>query len=101
MEKEVVDNLWNGDIEAQIQAAMELSRLCNRQRHNLAESGVMVPLVSMLHSENYEAIEAALCALLSLSFGSERLVHSTPIFNLLSSVLQISCSPKYLHYQKT
>lgn len=76
MEKQIVETLWNGDSEAQIQAAMELSRLCNKKRHNLAESGVMVPLVSMLHSGNYEAIEASLCALLSLSFGSERLVHS-------------------------
>jgi len=76
MEKEILENLWNGDSEAQIQAAMKLSRLSNKQKHNLAESGVMVPLVSMLHSQNYEAIEASLCAFLSLSFGSERLVHS-------------------------
>lgn len=74
-----METLWNGESEAQIQAAMELSRLCNKKRHNLAESGVMVPLVSMLHSGNYEAIEASLCALLSLSFGSERLVHSPSI----------------------
>jgi hypothetical protein len=76
MEKEIVENLWNGDSEAQIQAAMELSRLCNKQKLKLAENGVMVPLVSMLHSENYEVIEASLCAFLSLSFGSDRLVHS-------------------------
>ncbi|KAK2365489.1 U-box domain-containing protein [Trifolium repens] len=72
MEKEIVENLWNGDSEAQIQAAMELSRLCNKQKLKLAENGVMVPLVSMLHSENYEVIEASLCAFLSLSFGSDR-----------------------------
>ncbi|XP_061357509.1 U-box domain-containing protein 3-like [Gastrolobium bilobum] len=72
MEKGVVESLWNGNIETQIQAAMQLCRLCRKQRHNLAETGVMVPLISMLYSENYEAIEAALCALLSLSFGSER-----------------------------
>lgn len=82
MEKVVVENLWNGDEEAQIQAAMELSGLCSKQRHNLAESGIMVPLVSMLYSENYEAIEASLCALLSIAFGSERLVHSASVFNL-------------------
>ncbi|KAH1132132.1 hypothetical protein AAZX31_05G003300 [Glycine max] len=72
MEKEVVENLWNGDRDSQIQAALELGRLSRKQRHKLEESGVMVPLVSMLHSQDYEAIEAALCALLSLSFGSER-----------------------------
>ena len=77
----MVENLWNGDREAQIQAAMELSRLSSKQRHKLAESGVMVPLVSMLHSEDCEAIEAALSALLSLAFGSERLVHSPLMFN--------------------
>ncbi|XP_020225074.1 U-box domain-containing protein 6 [Cajanus cajan] len=72
MEKEIVENLWNGDTESQIQAAMNLGRLSRKQRHMLEASVVMVPLVSMLHSENYEAIEAALCALLSLSFGSDR-----------------------------
>ncbi|XP_016200344.1 U-box domain-containing protein 3 [Arachis ipaensis] len=72
MEKVVVENLWNGDRDAQIQAAMELSRFSSKQRHKLGESGVLVPLVSMLHSEDYEAIEASLCALLSLAFGSER-----------------------------
>ncbi|XP_027358770.1 U-box domain-containing protein 12-like [Abrus precatorius] len=72
MEKEVVENLWNGDRDSQIQAAMKLSRLRSKQRHKLAESGAMVPLISMLHSKNYEAIEASLCALLSLCFGSER-----------------------------
>ncbi|RDY04400.1 U-box domain-containing protein 3, partial [Mucuna pruriens] len=72
MEEEVVENLWNGDRKSQIQAAIKLGRLSSKQRHKLEGSGVMVPLVSMLHSENYEAIEAALCALLSLSFGSER-----------------------------
>ncbi|KAJ7974636.1 U-box domain-containing protein [Quillaja saponaria] len=72
MEKVIVENLFNGDREAQIQAAMELSRLNTKQRHNLAERGVMAPLISMLHSEDFEAIEAALHALLSLAFGSER-----------------------------
>ncbi|XP_061343829.1 U-box domain-containing protein 3-like [Gastrolobium bilobum] len=72
MEKEVVENLWNGNREMQIQAAMELRKLSRKQKHYLAESGIMVPLVSMLHSQDYEAIEAALHALLSLAFGSER-----------------------------
>ncbi|KAK7339592.1 hypothetical protein VNO77_20270 [Canavalia gladiata] len=72
MEKEVVENLWNGNREMKIQAAIELRKFSRKQRHNLAERGVMVPLISMLHSEDYEAIEVALSALLSLAFGSER-----------------------------
>lgn len=72
MEKEVVENLWKGEREAQIQAAMEISRLSSKQRHKLAETGIMVPLLSMLHSQDYEAIHASLCALLCLAFGSER-----------------------------
>lgn len=74
MEKAVEENLFTGEREAQVQAATELANLTSKQRHKLAERGVIVPLVSMLHSEDYEAIEAALSALLSLAFGSERLV---------------------------
>lgn len=81
-----MENLWNGDRDSQIQAALELGRLSRKQRHKLEESGVMVPLVSMLHSQDYEAIEAALCALLSLSFGSERLVHHSPSNNIHSKL---------------
>jgi len=92
MEKEVVESLWNGDGESQIQAALELCRFSSKQRQKLEESRVMVPLISMLHSENYEAIEAALCALLSLSFGCERLVHHFIVnFSHFSSY-----SPQYL-----
>ncbi|KAF7819516.1 U-box domain-containing protein 3 [Senna tora] len=72
MEEEVVQNLWKGEREAQIEAAMELSRLSSKQRHKLAETGIMVPLISMLHSQDFQAIEASLCALLCLAFGSER-----------------------------
>ncbi|XP_050271052.1 U-box domain-containing protein 3-like [Quercus robur] len=72
MEEMVVGNLFNGERDAQIQAARELSKLSSKQRHKLAERGVMSPLIVMLHSQDYEAIEAALFALLSLAFGSER-----------------------------
>ncbi|XP_075654855.1 U-box domain-containing protein 45-like [Castanea sativa] len=72
MEEMVVGNLFNGERDAQIQAARELSKLSSKQRHKLAERGVMSPLILMLHSQDYEAIEAALFALLSLAFGSER-----------------------------
>ncbi|KAF1877464.1 hypothetical protein Lal_00040180 [Lupinus albus] len=72
MEEEVKEKLWNGDREAQIQGAIEVSRLSSKRRHKLVESGVVEPLISMLHSQSYEAIEASLSALLSLAYGSER-----------------------------
>lgn len=71
----MLHNLFSGDRAAQIEAATELGKLKSKQRHKLAERGVMVPLISMLHSEDAEAIEASLFSLLSLAFGSERLVH--------------------------
>ncbi|KAK9271494.1 hypothetical protein L1049_001853 [Liquidambar formosana] len=71
-EMEVVEALFHGDKEAQIQAATEIGKLSSKQKHKLAEKGVISPLVVMLHSQDYEAIEAALLALLSLAFGSER-----------------------------
>ncbi|KHN27467.1 U-box domain-containing protein 4 [Glycine soja] len=55
----------------------------------------MVPLVSMLHSQDYEAIEAALCALLSLSFGSER----NKIRIIKSGALPVLVSLLYCHSQ--
>ncbi|CAB4305674.1 unnamed protein product [Prunus armeniaca] len=72
MEELVLQNLFNGDREAQIEAATELGKLNSKQRHKLAKRGVMVPLISMLHSPDVEAIKAALFSLLSLAFGSER-----------------------------
>lgn len=75
MEEEVVDALLNGDRETQIRAATDLGGLIGRQRHKLAERGVVPPLLSMLHSQDFEAVEAALFALLRLASGSERLVH--------------------------
>ncbi|KAB2610179.1 U-box domain-containing protein 6-like [Pyrus ussuriensis x Pyrus communis] len=72
MEELVLHNLFSGDRAAQIEAATELGKLKSKQRHKLAERGVMVPLISMLHSEDAEAIEASLFSLLSLAFGSER-----------------------------
>ncbi|GMY13281.1 U-box domain-containing protein 3-like [Fagus crenata] len=72
MEEVVVENLFNGEREAKIKAARELVKLSTKQRHNLAERGVMSPLISMLHSQHYKTVEAALSALLSLTFRSER-----------------------------
>ena len=76
MEEVVVENLFNGEREAKIKAARELIKLSTKQRHNLAERGVMSPLISMLPSQHYKTVEAALSALLSLTFRSERLVYS-------------------------
>ena len=75
MEEFVAQNLCNGSREARIQAATQLGKLNAKQRHKLAERGVAVPLISMLQSQDYEAIEAALFSLLSLAFGNERLVY--------------------------
>lgn len=72
MEEFVVEALLSGDGGAQIQAAMELSKLSSKQRHKLADRGVIPPLISMLHSQDVGAIEASLFALLALAFGSER-----------------------------
>ncbi|KAI6671320.1 hypothetical protein NL676_006205 [Syzygium grande] len=72
MEDFVVEALLSGDGEAQIQGAIELSKLNSKQRHRLADRGVIPPLVSMLHSQDFGATEASLFALLALAFGSER-----------------------------
>ncbi|XVE67864.1 hypothetical protein DITRI_Ditri09bG0022100 [Diplodiscus trichospermus] len=72
MEDLLVENLFNGNREMQIEAATELSKLSSKQRHRLAERGIISPLVSMLQSQDYQAIEASLLALLGLAFGSER-----------------------------
>lgn len=70
----MVEALVSGGRDAQVQAAMELPKLANKQRQKMGERGVIPPLISMLSSRDYEAIEAALTALLSLAFGSERYV---------------------------
>ncbi|KAF5479675.1 hypothetical protein F2P56_000476 [Juglans regia] len=72
MEEVVIENLFNGEGEVQVEAARDLSKLSSKQRQKLAERGVIEPLILMLHSQDYDAIEAALFALLSLAFGSER-----------------------------
>ncbi|KAK2661671.1 hypothetical protein Ddye_000245 [Dipteronia dyeriana] len=68
----LLDGLFNGDTQVQIQAASQLSKLSSRHRHRLVERGIISPLLSMLHSQDYQAVEAALLSLLSLAFGSER-----------------------------
>ncbi|KAL8139483.1 hypothetical protein V2J09_005504 [Rumex salicifolius] len=70
--EEMMEALINGRGEQQIQAALELNNLTSKQKHKFVERGMITPLVSMLNSCVYEAIEAALLALLSLAYGSER-----------------------------
>ncbi|KAK2975255.1 hypothetical protein RJ640_028007 [Escallonia rubra] len=72
MEEVTVEALLSCDREARILAARGIRNLTSKQRHRLAESGAIPPLVLMLCSQDYEAIEAALLALLTLAFGSER-----------------------------
>ncbi|XWS30405.1 hypothetical protein CRYUN_Cryun24cG0114600 [Craigia yunnanensis] len=86
MEDLMVENLFSGNRELQIQAATELNKLRSKQRHRLAERGIISPLVSMLQSQDYEAIEASLLALLGLAFGSER----TQRISVANSILVLS-----------
>lgn len=69
-----MEALLSGEREAQVFAARQFCNLTTKQRHKLAEKGVISPLVLMLHGHDHEGIEAALLALLSLAFRSERLV---------------------------
>ncbi|KAL2505220.1 ARM repeat superfamily protein [Abeliophyllum distichum] len=72
MEEEVVEALRFGGGEGRIAAAREVAKFSSKQRQRVTEEGVISPLVLMLCEQDYEAIEAALFALLSLAFGSER-----------------------------
>ncbi|CAN0904191.1 U-box domain-containing protein 4 [Linum grandiflorum] len=72
MEDNVLQNLFNGGRDAQIQAATHVGKLSSKSRRTLVENGVILPLISMLQSQDYEAIEASLFALLGIAFGSER-----------------------------
>ncbi|OMO59287.1 Armadillo [Corchorus capsularis] len=91
MEDLVVENLFSGNTQVQIQAATQLSKLSSKQRHRLAERGIISPLVSMLQSQDFEAIQASLLALLGLAFGSERnktRIVKAGIMPILLSLLQ-------------
>ncbi|KAL7232646.1 hypothetical protein ACSBR2_010625 [Camellia fascicularis] len=77
-EAAVVEALLCGDGQRRILAAKRVCKATSKQRHKLAERGVVAPLVMMLHPrqqqqmQDYDSIEAALFALLSLASGSER-----------------------------
>ncbi|XP_028121163.1 U-box domain-containing protein 4 [Camellia sinensis] len=76
-EAAVVEGLLCGDGQRQILAAKRVCKATSKQRHKLAER-VVAPLVMMLHPrqqqqvQDYDTIEAALFALLSLASGSEQ-----------------------------
>ncbi|CAI9777315.1 unnamed protein product [Fraxinus pennsylvanica] len=72
MEEVVLKTLLFGGGDERVAAAREVAKLSSKQRQKVAEKGVISPLVSMLCEQDYEAIDAALFALLSLAFGSER-----------------------------
>lgn len=73
MEEMVVEALLFGDRQAQLLAARQLGQFSSKQRHKIVEKGIVPPLILMLSTDDYEAIEAALFALLSIAFRSERL----------------------------
>ncbi|KAL3629172.1 hypothetical protein CASFOL_026394 [Castilleja foliolosa] len=70
----MAESLQFGEIDVQVSAARGVCKLNSKQKLNLSENGIVIPLVSMLHFQDYESIEAALYALLNLAFGSERRV---------------------------
>lgn len=72
MEDVIVEALLSNERESQILAARELGKLATKLRQKLAERGIISRLVMMLRTQDYEATEAALCALLCLAFHSER-----------------------------
>ncbi|CAI9111468.1 OLC1v1011693C1 [Oldenlandia corymbosa var. corymbosa] len=94
MEEEtfIVEALFSNEREAQVMAAKELGKLASKLRQKLAEKGIISRLVMMLHTQDCEAMEAALLALLSLAFHSERnkvrIANSGAIPALLNIIIQ-------------
>ncbi|KAI3985651.1 hypothetical protein MKX01_033934 [Papaver californicum] len=70
--EELVEALVYGEREVQIQAAIQVSELRSTQKRTMDVDIVVNGLVSMLQSQDYEAIEASLHALISFSSGSDR-----------------------------
>ncbi|KAI3474923.1 hypothetical protein Pfo_030234 [Paulownia fortunei] len=85
----MAEALLYGEREAQVLAAREIGKLNSKQKQRLAEKGAISPLVFMLHTQDYEAIEAALFALLNLAFGSERNKLSIAKSGAIPAILKI------------
>ncbi|XP_016450573.1 U-box domain-containing protein 45 [Nicotiana tabacum] len=91
MEEMVVEALLFGDRQAQLLAARQLGQFSSKQRHKIVEKGIVPPLILMLSTNDYEVIEAALFALLSIAFRSERnkiLIAKSGAIPVLLDVLQ-------------
>ncbi|KAI3452481.1 hypothetical protein Pfo_009145 [Paulownia fortunei] len=85
----MAEALLYGEREAQVLAAREIGKLNSKQKQRLAEKGAISRLVFMLHTQDYEAIEAALFALLNLAFGSERNKLSIAKSGAIPAILKI------------
>ncbi|XP_004233921.1 U-box domain-containing protein 7 [Solanum lycopersicum] len=98
MEEMVVEALLFGDRQAQLLAARQLAQFSSKQRHKIAEKGVVPPLILMMSTfDDCEVIEAALFALLSIAFRSERnkiLIAKSGGITVLLDVIQ--CENKLL-----
>lgn len=72
--EELVEALVNGDRKVQTKAAIEISEVKGTQKRKmLIDVDIIIHgLVLMLKSQDYEAIEASLLALISVSSGSDR-----------------------------
>ncbi|KAK6796974.1 hypothetical protein RDI58_004675 [Solanum bulbocastanum] len=72
MEEMVVEALLFGDRQAQLLAARQVAQFSSKQRHKIAEKGIVPPLILMMSTNDCEVIEVALFALLNVAFRSER-----------------------------
>ncbi|GFQ06498.1 U-box domain-containing protein 4 [Phtheirospermum japonicum] len=68
----MAESLQFGHRDDQVLAARGICKLNSKQKLDLAENGVIIPLFSMLQFKDYESTEAALYGLLNLAFGTER-----------------------------
>ncbi|XP_019182587.1 PREDICTED: U-box domain-containing protein 3 [Ipomoea nil] len=92
MEEMVVEALIFGDAKSRVMAAKQVGQFTRKQRHKIPEKDIIPPLISMLHSQDYEAIEASLLALLNLAYGSERnkiLIGRFGAISVIAMVLQL------------
>lgn len=72
-EVNVAEALLYGDHEAKTAALEAVAHLTNKERHKLADNGLISLIVSMLHNpSHFKSLESAIFALLSLAYGSEK-----------------------------
>ncbi|KAL3813819.1 hypothetical protein ACJIZ3_015087 [Penstemon smallii] len=85
----MAEALLFGEREAQILAAREIGNLNSKQKQRLVEKRVISQLIVMLHSHDYDSIEASLFALLNLAFGSERNKLHIAKYGAIPAILKI------------